>query len=305
MTREVVFHHLVSDRSKSDQGSELRNRANNPTEIILAVIWLSVLGCANSFSNHDASARTDNEHLPKEQTDAEVLYLHPDGGGLIERIECDSSSDCPEGAQCLPSGYCDLSLVDQDILESNSGGAGSARVFDPRELDAAFILSKLDEPQKENSVNSCSDNSDCELVPMDCCYSCEPEYSTFDVFNREGAAQERERCREVACEDECEGLLLPTLKALCIQGSCVKMDLKYNTASSCEIHSDCRVRSVECCECGASTAAGNLIATSDEAAYRNLVCDADQACDDCIPNYPPEVTAVCIANRCQIADPRP
>jgi hypothetical protein len=274
---------------------------------------------SDSGNENDAGSRANREPLPKAQIDRDSLFLLPAGveciadgycdlpmighyaidGGVTQPQACDSSSDCPEGIPCLPSGYCDVPLITDDYLETHSDAASPFAPWD------AAILSLLDANHASDNVLSCSANSDCELLPLDCCYSCEPAYSTFEIFNLESAEKERERCRGVTCEDECAGLLLPTIKAICMQGRCAKMDLRDNTVSTCKSSSDCRVRTVDCCECGASTAPGYLIAVSNEAAYRNLVCDADWTCDVCNPSYPPEVTAVCIAGRCQAADPRP
>jgi hypothetical protein len=68
--------------------------------------------------------------------------------------------------------------------------------------------------------------------------------------------------------------------------------------SACTEDVDCRLRVTQCCECGGSTAPWDLVAVaaSKEALYVDLVCDAGQACDECLPQYPTDVEAFCASD---------
>jgi hypothetical protein len=83
------------------------------------------------------------------------------------------------------------------------------------------------------------------------------------------------------------GLLVPL--------ACGKSEEATLPALACAADSDCRLRVTGCCECGGSTASWDLIAIAHdgEADYQALVCDPEQACDECAPVYPVDVEAYC------------
>lgn len=157
---------------------------------------------------------------------------------------------------------------------------------------------------------ACEVNSDCIVVAESCCGSCgAPARGDAVAISRSRAAEHaRDACKgNVGCP-ACAPLFIdPTLVATCQAGVCELVDLRSHAASACERDQDCRLRTPDCCECGGDTSLGRLlgISTSSERDYAELVCDPDQACPECAPIYPPEVTVECSASgRCETHDAR-
>ncbi len=146
-----------------------------------------------------------------------------------------------------------------------------------------------------HDFTSCTKNADCAIVPESCCGACGAPARGDAVAVR---ADQRSAYRVQACATgascpACAPLYLdPTLVATCSAGRCALVDLQVHAASACEQDADCHVRTPDCCECGGDTSVGRLVGISDDAAYRALVCD-DQACPECAPIYPVEVTVGC------------
>ena len=90
----------------------------------------------------------------------------------------------------------------------------------------------------------------------------------------------------------------PWLTATCSVGSCEAIDLANTWVTECVTDLDCVVRVPDCCPCGADTSPWQLIAVN--ASRINdltvIVCDAQAACPECAPIYPPEVVARCDQN---------
>lgn len=155
---------------------------------------------------------------------------------------------------------------------------------------------------------ACSVPSDCLVVPASCCGSCgAPTRGDAIAVARDRAGA----YRSGACDDDqgcpaCAPLFLdPTLVATCRDQRCELIDLHDHEASACEADDDCRVRTPDCCPCGGDTEPGRLLGVSSESDYASLVCDPDQACPECAPVYPSEVTVRCAAARyCETYDAR-
>ncbi|HJL15282.1 MAG TPA: hypothetical protein RMH99_06490 [Sandaracinaceae bacterium LLY-WYZ-13_1] len=153
---------------------------------------------------------------------------------------------------------------------------------------------------------ACEVPSDCVVVPESCCGSCGA------ATRGDAIAVHRDRTgdwRGMACGDDmgCPACFMqqdPTLVATCEAGHCAVVDLQTHPATECASADDCRVRAAECCECGATVEPGTLIAISDEGAFGPLVCDPGMGCPECLPMYPPEVSAACEAGRCVAVGPR-
>lgn len=144
---------------------------------------------------------------------------------------------------------------------------------------------------------SCELNSQCRVVPESCCGTCGAP-TRDDAVAINGAAAAAHSAR--ACEDgvgcpACAPLFIdPTLVATCRAGRCELVDLLDHQASACAQDVECKVRTPDCCECGGDTGLGRLIgvSTTAERDYAELVCD-EQACPECAPIYPAEVTVEC------------
>jgi hypothetical protein len=70
----------------------------------------------------------------------------------------------------------------------------------------------------------------------------------------------------------------------------------------CGTAADCRLRTVDCCECGGGMGQEDLIAIalSQEPAFAALACDPNVACADCAPVYPADVGTDCVNGHCVV-----
>lgn len=155
-------------------------------------------------------------------------------------------------------------------------------------------------------LRGCTVSTDCVVVPETCCGQCGVAARDDAIALRE---ENRAEYRDLVCEDAppclpCAGDPDPTLVATCVAGLCEVVDLLEQEVTACSVNDDCRLRAQACCECGAGTGPGGLIALRSDAvpAYQALVCPPDGGCAGCVPLYPDEAEAVCSAEgRCQVA----
>lgn len=148
--------------------------------------------------------------------------------------------------------------------------------------------------------DECAMPTDCVVVPASCCGSCGAATRMDSVAV---SRTRRDDYRTSVCGDDlgCPACFMeqdPTLVATCEAGRCGVVDVQLHAATECADASDCRVRAVECCECGATISPGTVIATSDPGAFEALVCDPGTGCPECAPIYPPEYQAFCETGRC-------
>ena len=193
-------------------------------------------------------------------------------GGASASDASDPDPPCDAGASCADSGAQDDSGVD-------SGAA---------------------------SLAACSANTQCVAIRKECCPPCGlAAPSSYIAIRADRVAEARADCAATPCPDiDCEDEDLRVV-ATCDEGQCAVVDLLTIPAASCISAGQCKVRSSECCECGASLDKGHLVAIRDSAAYTELVCDPTTACDDCAPSYPGEATVSCaIAGYCKLNDSR-
>jgi hypothetical protein len=157
--------------------------------------------------------------------------------------------------------------------------------------------------------DDCSDNSDCVIRPASCCGQCGA--ATRDdivALNKARAtAYETANCEEMFGCPACYMAQDARLVATCTGGKCAVVDLAQHASTECGATSDCRIRTNACCECGGPTDVEHVIAIagSAEASFSALVCDEAQACPECAPVYPPEMTAVCTDGHCEAVSVQP
>jgi hypothetical protein len=157
---------------------------------------------------------------------------------------------------------------------------------------------------------ACDVSSDCIVVPESCCGSCGAPTRGDAVAINAALAGEHSRaaCGENTGCPACAPLFIdPTLAATCRDQRCELVDLREHPVTACTRDDDCKVRTPDCCECGGDTEPGRLlgIASSAEREYGELVCGPEQACPECAPIYPPEVTVACNASgHCETDDAR-
>jgi hypothetical protein len=160
------------------------------------------------------------------------------------------------------------------------------------------------------ALYACQRNPDCTAVPASCCGSCgAPTRGDAVAVNvGEQAAFRHSACGAGTGCPACAPLFVdPTLVATCRSAHCEIVDLHEHAMTACTKDADCRIRVADCCECGGDTGIGRLIGlnVAAENDYTALVCNASQACDECAPLYPPEVTVACNgAGFCQTHDAR-
>jgi len=158
-----------------------------------------------------------------------------------------------------------------------------------------------------DALRACEVSSDCVLAATTCCPCGE---LTPDQVTAVHAAHQPAFV-EATCPPpvSCPAIACPTpparYVASCVAGRCQAIDLREDASTACEQAIDCRVRSSACCECGASTAPGQLVAVSDDEAFTQLVCDPQQGCPECEATYPDDLVISCQpAGRCELMDPR-
>jgi hypothetical protein len=167
-----------------------------------------------------------------------------------------------------------------------------------------------DDGGSQPDIRACLVNSDCIVVPESCCGTCgAPTRGDAFAINVASASEHSRRVctRDVGCPTCAPLFIDPTLVATCRAERCELVDLRRHEASACERDDDCTLRTPDCCECGGDTSFGRLlgIAKSAERDYADLVCDPDEACPECLPVYPSEVTVECNASqRCETNDSR-
>lgn len=205
-------------------------------------------------------------------------------------VACGDSHDGTEDAGRLDSGGEDAGS-DGSIVD---GSPDTGMLRDGEiPVDAA-----LDAPPSRG----CTSPTDCVLVPRSCCGACgEPSRTDSIALHRDDV----NAFRNGVCGDDvgcpaCAGQPDPTLLASCVSGQCAVIDLYVHPSTECMRDDDCRVRAIDCCECGADTSPGRLIAVSR--GYDELVCDPMSACPECAPVYPDTVFALCNDGHCRLAE---
>ena len=151
---------------------------------------------------------------------------------------------------------------------------------------------------------SCSEPSDCVVVPVSCCGSCGvPARGDAQAVRADRAADVSKRaCAGGGGCPACAGVPDPTLIATCDAGRCTLVDLLKHPTTACRDDGDCRLRTNQCCGCPGPAPIGfeHLIAVSSED-YRSLVCDQAVACLGCEPQFPEDALAVCNFGHCQVS----
>jgi hypothetical protein len=151
---------------------------------------------------------------------------------------------------------------------------------------------------------ACAEPTDCELVERACCAACEP-VSLEDFAALNGAFSDdftsALECGDVLCAPcpPASEEVRPWLGATCRAQQCLAFDARLEEFTACDSNDDCRLRTgLDCCEaCGRDDA--RVVAVSEEAALRALVCPSDhQGCDECEPQYAPDRMAHCVSGHC-------
>jgi len=189
---------------------------------------------------------------------------------------CDDVVDSVRTADCryeCPDGYSNLCEIDPSAFCAP----------DPRDCDVP---------------------SDCVVTANTCCGECgQATLEGSTSVNEDALATYRDGLCEgdpicPACAQSPNPDLVPT----CAGGICEVFDVSRLSISECTSSDECRVRTVDCCECGGATDRSSLIAirTDAEAFFSAQVCDPDFGCPECAPVYPEDVSAICQSGRCNL-----
>ena len=144
---------------------------------------------------------------------------------------------------------------------------------------------------------ACQVPSDCVIVSNGCCDICGmPTLNEVDGVNKSLLDEHYDDvCGDPVPCPQCITMPNPELIATCRDGFCVAMDVGAENLTACTSGEECVIRTPECCECGADTTPGVLIAIRSDSRreLEELVCDPDVDCAMCAPVYPDNVEAVC------------
>lgn len=152
---------------------------------------------------------------------------------------------------------------------------------------------------------ACETNQDCTLRAATCCGVCGAptidDMIALPVDAVDAYAKQVCGTGPVMCP-ACATQLNPDLFATCDSGTCQAVDLAQSDWSLCTTASDCTVRAATCCECNASLERWNLVAVAKTALsdYASAICEPAQACAECMPVYPTEVTLDCVSGHCTL-----
>jgi hypothetical protein len=146
-------------------------------------------------------------------------------------------------------------------------------------------------------LRHCAKHSDCSLVQRTCCPACGvPAADSYLALGRGARSPvEAMTClgdRSAACV-ECESGTNASVYAACIDAQCSVVDVAE--FASCLIDTDCRFVSKDCCDCGGDFSQWGLMSVN-YSYVRPQRCDG-VGCDDCVPNDPLDLYAVCLTDR--------
>lgn len=246
----------------------------------IGLILILATGCGESHSaDDDAGTEDSGTEDSSTDTSTDVLACPPVLPETCVRGAC--CNEDPREAERIP-GTCNFECPD------------------------GWVSQSLCDVGPECDIAACAGNEDCQLAWDTCCGVCStPTLDDYDAINSDAFDAHREMvCPEpVPCPRCAEGFN-PNLGASCQAGTCEGYDLSTLALTECTEASDCRVRTRDCCECGADTSFFNLMAirADGNADYEALVCPSDSGCLECAPVYPEDVVALCNAEgRCELA----
>jgi hypothetical protein len=107
------------------------------------------------------------------------------------------------------------------------------------------------------------------------------------------------------CQSECACAVAinPNLAASCENGGCQAWDVRQREDfSGCQTDTDCRLRNgLDCCEpCSGDAYQLIAIRNEGEAGLKAALCTGTETCSKCLAQYPPNASAKCVSNHCQV-----
>ncbi len=280
----------------------------------IAPLLLAAMACSNSHSPEADSGVC----LP--DGPARSCFVGPccdiSGSATIDPATC--SHVCATGSLfCTPAAGCDSCPDDSDagpVDRRCFGGPCCDDVMNAvRNADCIYECpdgySQICEPDPSAfcapDPRDCDVPSDCVVTANTCCGECgQATLAGSTSVNEDSLAS----YRDSLCGDDepicpgCPTAPNPNLVPTCAGGICEVIDVAGISISECSSSDDCRVRTVDCCECGGATDLASLIAirADAEAFFSAQVCDPGFGCPECAPVYPADVSAICDAGRCTL-----
>lgn len=246
----------------------------------LTLAHLLLFGCASSHDTRDAgtdaSTGLDSTTGMDGTTGLDGTTGFPDSCPPLAAPVCARGACCDDVA--APVGECGF--------DCPAGFSATCEV-DPRVSCVADLL-------------SCDQPSDCVVIQADntCCGVCPWHLSVDDAIAVNAGRIEDYRatrppaecpvgisCGPCAPRDPLDDHLVATCEA----SVCRIAPIRATALTRCTDSSECRVRALSCCECGADLSEENLVAVRNdsEGALGAILCgDRDFACPECAPDYP-------------------
>jgi hypothetical protein len=203
------------------------------------------------------------------------------------------------------------------LLGASAQSCGQARTLGPEERSAS-----ADEAAGRNSSElegrgECETADDCRLEQDRCCADCKsPEL--YEAVSQDEHQRHVEECALSKCgppdyrpgELECSERY-DALAAVCVSGTCTKLDLLESRFTACERDDECQLRTgaYGCCPLcsvraptinGVQYYMGGLVAFSDLEGFLSAYCPGTPACSECPSSIPNEVSARCLEGHCRV-----
>lgn len=185
---------------------------------------------------------------------------------LLFSTACSSSHpDATADGGTMDLGNTDAGNGDLGAGDSGHSDGGSDGAVDDAGVDAGPV-----------DWRACTYNTDCSVVPASCCGFCGVASASdmIAVNNAHVSDYSASVCTGGVGCPACAGQVDNNLVATCESNHCVANDLRTTPVEGCTSDSECRVRAVGCCECGAESEGPYIaINASQDGAYQALVCD--------------------------------
>jgi len=184
---------------------------------------------------------------------------------------------------CRPFIYggCEGNLNNFETLEQCSAECAGAGTTDP---------------------TACDQPTDCVVVPMNCCGgSGMPTLHEVTAINSAAYQEFTMPCQLVDCASTL-GPIPPEIGATCSAGHCLAFDIREMPLTECTDANQCMLRAGLSCCGGCGLELDDWVALRSDADISELVCgDGPIACDPCVAEPSPIMSAQCVAGRCDVA----